>query len=64
MRNAITEGTESQAEVSIRLKKDQEIFGGQGADLDIITASAKAYLAAIGKWYQRQVIDQRVIKST
>lgn len=62
--NAITEGTESQAEVSIRLKKDQEIFGGQGADLDIITASAKAYLAAIGKWYQRQVIDQRVIKST
>lgn len=47
--NAITEGTESQAEVSVRLKRDGFIVTGQGADIDIIKSSAKAYLAAINK---------------
>ena len=47
--NAITEGTESQAEVSVRLKRGGFVVTGQGADIDIIKSSAKAYLAAINK---------------
>ncbi|WP_434777647.1 2-isopropylmalate synthase [Neisseria sp. Ec49-e6-T10] len=47
--NAITEGTESQGEVTVRLSKDGHIVNGQGADTDVIVASAKAYLSALGK---------------
>lgn len=45
--NAITEGTDSQGEVTVRLEKGGRIVNGQGADTDIITASAKAYLNAL-----------------
>jgi 2-isopropylmalate synthase len=47
--NAITKGTESQGEVTVRLARDGRIVNGQGADTDIIVASAKAYLAALNK---------------
>ena len=45
--NAITAGTESQGEVTIRLGKEGIIVNGKGADTDIITASAKAYINAV-----------------
>ena len=45
--NAVTQGTDSQGEVSVRLEKDGKIVNGQGADTDILVASAKAYLNAI-----------------
>jgi len=45
--NAITTGTDSQAEVMVRLERDQRIVNGAGADTDIIVASAKAYLDAL-----------------
>ena len=45
--NAITSGTDSQGEVTVRLEKGGRIVNGHGADLDIITASAKAYLDAL-----------------
>ncbi len=45
--NAITEGTDSQGDVTVRLEKDGYIVNGVGADTDIITASAKAYLHAL-----------------
>jgi 2-isopropylmalate synthase len=45
--NAITSGTDSQAEVMVRLEKDGRIVNGAGADTDIIVASAKAYLDAL-----------------
>ncbi len=45
--NAITAGTDSQGEVTVRLEKGGRIVNGHGADLDIITASAKAYLDAL-----------------
>jgi 2-isopropylmalate synthase len=45
--NAVTAGTESQAEVLVRLAKDGRVFNGTGADLDILAASAKAYLDAL-----------------
>ncbi|MDR3414100.1 MAG: 2-isopropylmalate synthase [Formivibrio sp.] len=47
--NAITSGTDSQGEVTVRLEKDGRIVNGQGADTDIIAASAKAYVSALNK---------------
>jgi len=51
--NAITKGTESQGEVTVRLAKDGRIVNGQGSDTDIIVASAKAYLAALNKLHSK-----------
>ena len=45
--NAITSGTDSQGEVLVRLNQDGRIVTGQGADTDIVIASAKAYLSAL-----------------
>lgn len=45
--NAITDGTDSQGEVTVRLEKGGRIVNGQGADIDILVASAKAYLHAL-----------------
>lgn len=45
--NAITEGTDSQGEVTVRLEKDGRIVNGNGADTDIVIASAKAYINAL-----------------
>ena len=47
--NAVTQGTESQGEVTVRLSKGGRIVNGVGADTDIIGASAKAYLSALNK---------------
>ncbi len=51
--NAITSGTDSQGEVSVRLSKGGRIVNGQGADTDIVVASAKAYLNALNKLHSR-----------
>jgi 2-isopropylmalate synthase len=47
--NAITSGTDSQGEVTVRLSRDDRTVNGQGADTDIIVASAKAYLSALNR---------------
>ena len=47
--NAITTGTDSQGEVTVRVEKDGKIVNGQGADTDIIIASAKSYINALNK---------------
>lgn len=47
--NNITSGTDSQGEVTVRLKKNGRIVNGQGSDTDIVIASAKAYINAINK---------------
>jgi 2-isopropylmalate synthase len=47
--NAVTTGTESQGEVTVRLAKGGRIVNGVGADTDIIVASAKAYISALNK---------------
>ncbi len=49
--NAITEGTESQGEVTVRLARAGRIVNGVGADPDIVAASAKAYMNALNKLY-------------
>jgi 2-isopropylmalate synthase len=50
--NAITSGTDAQGEVTVRLSKDGRIVNGQGADTDIVIASAKAYINACNKLIQ------------
>lgn len=47
--NNITSGTDSQGEVSVRLSKSGKIVNGQGADTDIVIASAKAYINALNR---------------
>ncbi len=47
--NAITSGTDSQGEVTVRVEKAGRIVNGQGADTDIVIASAKAYIHALNK---------------
>jgi 2-isopropylmalate synthase len=47
--NAVTQGTESQGEVTVRLARAGRIVNGVGADTDIIVASAKAYVNALNK---------------
>jgi 2-isopropylmalate synthase len=51
--NAITTGTQSQGEVTMRLSKAGRIVNGVGADLDIVMASAKAYLSALNKLHSK-----------
>jgi 2-isopropylmalate synthase len=47
--HAVTEGTDAQAEVSVRLHADGRSVTARGADPDTLVASAKAYLAALNK---------------
>jgi 2-isopropylmalate synthase len=47
--NSITSGTDAQGEVTVRLEKAGRIVNGQGADIDIVIASAKAYINALNK---------------
>lgn len=47
--NNITSGTDAQGEVTVRLEKAGRVVNGQGADTDIVIASAKAYLNALNK---------------
>jgi 2-isopropylmalate synthase len=47
--NNVTEGTDSQGEVTVRLTKGGRVVNGIGADTDIVIASAKAYLNALNK---------------
>src|SRR5258706_3011635 len=47
--NNVTEGTDSQGEVTVRLSKNGRIVNGMGSDTDIVVASAKAYVNALNK---------------
>ena len=47
--NNITKGIDSQGEVTVRLERGGRIVNGQGADTDIVLASAKAYINALNK---------------
>jgi 2-isopropylmalate synthase len=45
----ITGGTDAQGEVAVRLERGGRIVNGQGADTDIIVASARAYINALNR---------------
>ncbi len=51
--NSITTGTDAQGEVTVRLAKSGRIVNGQGADTDIVVASAEAYLDALNGLYNK-----------
>ena len=47
--HAVTEGTDAQATVSVRMEENGKIVTGQSADTDTVVASAKAYVNALNK---------------
>ena len=62
--HAVTEGTDAQATVSVRMEEDGRIVTGQSADTDTVVASAKAYVHALNRLLVRREkggTDQREI---
>ena len=57
--HAVTEGTDAQAEVSVRLSEDGRSVTGRGADPDTLVASARAYLAALNKLTAKSARDRK-----
>ncbi len=47
--HAVTEGTDAQAEVTVRLEENGKTVNGQGANTDTLVASARAYVIALNK---------------
>jgi 2-isopropylmalate synthase len=64
--HAVTEGTDAQAEVSVRLSEQGRAVTAKGADPDTLVASAKAYLGALNKLMSRRkgAVAERRIHST
>jgi 2-isopropylmalate synthase len=56
--SAVTEGTDAQATVSVRLEEDGRIATGQSADTDTVVASAKAYINALNRLMVRREQSQ------
>ena len=52
--HAVTEGTDAQATVSVRMEEDGRIATGQSADTDTVVASAKAYINALNRLLVRR----------
>ena len=52
--HAVTEGTDAQATVSVRLSEDGRIATGQSADTDTVVASVKAYVNALNRLVVRR----------
>ena len=52
--HAVTEGTDAQATVSVRMEEDGRIVTGQSADTDTVVASAKAYVHALNRLLVRR----------
>ncbi|HIJ38744.1 MAG TPA: 2-isopropylmalate synthase [Rhodospirillaceae bacterium] len=47
--HAVTEGTDAQAEVTVRLEENGKTVSAQGADTDTLVAAARAYINALNK---------------
>ncbi len=58
--HAVTEGTDAQAEVSVRLCEHGRSVTAKGADPDTLVASAKAYLAALNKLVARRARNNKL----
>jgi len=52
--NAVTEGTDAQATVSVRMEEEGRIATGQSADTDTVVASVKAYINALNRLILRR----------
>ena len=64
--NAVTEGTDAQAEVTVRLMEDGRSVNGQAADTDTMVAAARAYISALNKLIvkreKKSLLSQTMIK--
>ncbi|MCX7320173.1 MAG: 2-isopropylmalate synthase, partial [Hyphomicrobiales bacterium] len=56
--HAVTEGTDAQAEVSVRLAHDGRSMTSRASDPDTLVASAKAYLGALNKIVMKRERDK------
>ena len=52
--HAVTEGTDAQATVSVRMEEDGRIATAQSADTDTVVASVKAYINALNRLILRR----------
>ncbi|WP_370206471.1 2-isopropylmalate synthase [Pararhodobacter marinus] len=52
--SAVTEGTDAQATVSVRISRDGTVYTGQSADTDTVLASVKAYVNALNRMHAGQ----------
>ena len=52
--HAVTEGTDAQATVTVRMEENGKIVVGQSSDTDTVLASAKAYVNALNKLLVRR----------
>ncbi|WP_226779133.1 2-isopropylmalate synthase [Oceaniglobus trochenteri] len=52
--HAVTEGTDAQATVTVRMEENGRIVTGESADTDTVVASAKAYVAALNRLLLRR----------
>lgn len=52
--NAVTGGTDAQAEVTVRLEEGGHKSVGRGSDADVIVASAKAYVNALNRLAKKE----------
>jgi len=52
--HAVTEGTDAQATVSVRMEEDGRLVTGQSADTDTVVASVRAYVAALNRLILRR----------
>lgn len=64
--HAVTEGTDAQAEVSVRLEEGGRMVTGRGAETDTMVASARAYVSALNKLMVKrqkttQVVQQQAL---
>ena len=58
--HAVTEGTDAQAEVTVRLEDNGKVYNGHSADPDTLVASAQAYINALNVWQRRVGSDGAV----
>ena len=52
--HAVTEGTDAQATVSVRMEEDGRMVTGQSADTDTVVASGRAYVSALNRLLVRR----------
>ncbi|MEP0323620.1 2-isopropylmalate synthase [Bauldia litoralis] len=59
---AVTEDSDAQAEVSVRLGEGDKMVTGRGADTDTMIASAKAYVSAVNKLVTRRAKSKPAVE--
>ena len=61
--NAVTEGIDALGRVTIRIEKNGVIYVGRGSDVDIIVASAKAYMSALNRLLAKEGVHHATAAS-